>query len=199
MFLQQSFVSLPGYIQPHQSLEDKTVLGKIIWLKLNWWILDWWKVTALQLWLQCSAAIAMTLVAIGNCGKAGHCPLLDISCRAPRSRSHFWNTTSPSLWSLPPSSIWYSGKIQWKGWKTLLKRPPEFPILERALTSPWTWQALFSLSFLTEGAQHFPKRLLPVPGKETVLLCSELSLCFFLPLVTEIRSPWKTVQSTMSV
>lgn len=46
----------------------------------------------------------------------------------------------------------------------------------------------FSPSFLTEGAHHFPARLLPVPAKETVLLRSGLSLCFFLPLVTEIRS-----------
>lgn len=46
-----------------------------------------------------------------------------------------------------------------------------------------------SPSFLTAGAHRFPASLLPVPAEETVLLRSGLSLCFFLPLVTEIRSP----------
>lgn len=120
--------------------------------------MDWWKVTALQLGFQCSAAVAMTLVAIGtHCGKAGHCPLLG-SCRAPRSRGHFWNTTSPSLWSLPTSSIWYSWKIQWKGWKMLLKRPPEFPIYQDwpALTSPWAVVAFLS-QLPDRGCAAFPK------------------------------------------
>lgn len=114
--------------------------------------------TALQLGFQCSAAIAMTLVAIGtHCSKAGHCPLLG-SCRAPRSRGHFWNTTSPSLWSLPTSSIWYSWKIQWKGWKMLLKRPPEFPIYQDwpALTSPWAVVAFLS-QLPDRGCAAFPK------------------------------------------
>lgn len=85
----------------------------------------------------------MILIFIGmHCGRAGHHPVLGISCRSLRS-SHFWKplwTASLNLWFLFTSSMWYSWKIQWKGWKKLLlNRPPEFPIYQDwpALTSPW--------------------------------------------------------------
>lgn len=134
------------------------LLGKIIWLKLDWWILDWWKVTGLQLWLQCSAAIAMALVAINmHWGRAGHChcPFLGISCRAPRGRAFLKHHLS--LWSLPTSSIWYSWKIQWKGWKNAVKDTsrishlpglacPDKPLSCRSFSLSASWQRVHSAS-----------------------------------------------------